>query len=368
MSYPLLPPQRLELIRLVNRLSSTEFGELLFALNPPEGIVPSGEAAQGDRAKALMSWVEGPTGCGLAIFLEMLDAIAPGTFKVQSQFPSSQATSPVTTPSLSDSNLNRASELAITPLLSNPSFSVDLGAGVLLDMVRIPAGCFLMGEPDWKGYHNVNVPQFYMGKYPVTQRQWRTVSRFESVARKLDQSPSRFKGDDLPVERVAWIDAVEFCKRLSKQVDHEYRLPSEAEWEYACRAGTTTAFYFGDNISQELANYTGSDALNFFAGFLSIKTPTEAVGRYPPNSFGLYDMHGNVSELCQDVWHGTYEGAPTDGSAWVEGGNQKLRVHRGGSWGSDPWQCRSAYRANVEIDGRYLYFGFRVCCSVPENS
>ncbi|MEL6382608.1 MAG: formylglycine-generating enzyme family protein [Cyanobacteria bacterium J06626_18] len=149
---------------------------------------------------------------------------------------------------------------------------------------------------------------------------------------------------------MSWYEAIEFCNRLSKYTGREYRLPSEAEWEYACRAGTATPYYFGMTISENQANYDGR-----------YKSTTE-VGRFPPNAFGLHDMHGNVFEWCLDDWHDNYQGAPTDGSAWLADGERK--VIRGGSWLYDPWTCRSAYRLDLNSGDRYNAFGFRVVCAV----
>ncbi|MEM9452270.1 MAG: formylglycine-generating enzyme family protein, partial [Cyanobacteria bacterium P01_E01_bin.6] len=148
---------------------------------------------------------------------------------------------------------------------------------------------------------------------------------------------------------------VEFCKRLSKHINKQYRLPSEAEWEYTCRAGTTTAYSFGDSITKDQASFNEN---------IRQITP---VGNYPPNSFGLYDMHGNVFEWCQDIWHPNYEGAPTNGNAWVTGGDDNSRVLRGGSWVSFPGYCRSAYRLDLNADNRDSAIGFRVVCEAPRT-
>ncbi|MDE5113317.1 MAG: formylglycine-generating enzyme family protein, partial [Trichodesmium sp. St15_bin1_1] len=182
--------------------------------------------------------------------------------------------------------------------------------------------------------HYVNVPEFLMGKYTVTQAQWQAV---------MGNNPSYFKGKNRPVEMVSWNDATKFCKKLSKKMGRDYRLPSEAEWEYACRAGTTTPFYFGETITGELANYRASKTYAHEQKG-EYREQTTPVGQFPPNAFGLYDMHGNVWEFCQDVWHNNYDGAPVDGSAWVNGGDSRLRVYRGGSWIVYSSRCRSALR------------------------
>ncbi|NET32884.1 MAG: formylglycine-generating enzyme family protein [Cyanothece sp. SIO1E1] len=241
------------------------------------------------------------------------------------------------------------------------SFTENLGNGVTLEMVRIPAGSFMMGSPkNEEGRysnegprHQVSVPEFYMGKHQVTQVQWKAVSRLSKVNRALKPDPSGFKGDTLPVECIDWYEAVEFCDRLSNKTRKTYRLPSEAEWEYACRAGTKTRYHFGNEITPELANYEESG-----------KEKTTPVGSYRPNAFGVYDMHGNVWEWCLDHWHDNYQSAPTDGSPWLSSEGSNTRVRRGGSWSYDPWDCRSAYRFSVNPVFSYDHFGFRVVCAV----
>jgi formylglycine-generating enzyme required for sulfatase activity len=231
-------------------------------------------------------------------------------------------------------------------------FVEDLGHGVSLEMIEIPAGTFTMGSPGNEAErfshegppHAVSVPAFAMGKYEVTQAQWREVATLPKVKIDLNPEPSFFKGDDLPVERVSWNDAVEFCARLSRKTGRAYRLPSEAEWEYAARAGTTTPFAFGPTITPEIVNYHGNYPYGSAPkGAYRQKTiPVGSLG--VANAFGLYDLHGNVWEWCQDVWHDNYQGAPTDGSAWLSGGDPSRRVLRGGSWYALGVNCRSALR------------------------
>jgi formylglycine-generating enzyme required for sulfatase activity/uncharacterized caspase-like protein len=249
-------------------------------------------------------------------------------------------------------------------------FAEDLGNGVLLEMVKIRSGTFQMGSPEGQGrkeekpQHSVTVPAFLMGKYPVTQAQWRVVAAFlPQVEIALNPDPAKFKGDNRPVERVSWHQAVEFCQRLSLATGHSYRLPSEAEWEYACRAGTTTEFYFGETITTDLANYDGNRT--YGAGPKGIyRQQTTDVGSFPPNAYGLYDIHGNVWEWCLDHWHRNFREAPTDGSAWVTDGNSDRRLLRGGSWVNDPAHCRAALRNDNLPADRYYSFGFRVVSAV----
>jgi formylglycine-generating enzyme required for sulfatase activity len=187
-----------------------------------------------------------------------------------------------------------------------------------LEMVSIPAGEFLMGSPEGEGSENekpqhfVIVPAFFMGKYPVTQEQWRLIALQKElqVARKLNSEPSHFSGYNKPVQGISWHDAVEFCARLSKMTDKNYRLPSEAEWEYACRAGTNTPFCFGATLTTELANYnsnyiyaSGQQRFEPQGLWRELTTP---VNQFIPNAFGLYDVHGNVSEWCADNRHSNY--------------------------------------------------------------
>ncbi|NET60852.1 MAG: formylglycine-generating enzyme family protein [Symploca sp. SIO2E6] len=253
---------------------------------------------------------------------------------------------------------------------SQAEFFVEgLSNGVTLEMVAIPSGKFMMGSPtsekEREGkespLHEVTVQPFFMGKYPVTQAQWKAVAALPKVNRDLKAEPFRFKGDNLPVEQVFWYDAVEFCARLSKKTERIYRLPSEAEWEYACRAGTTTPFHFGETITSKLANYGGMKTYNSGPKG-EYRGQTTPVGNFQvANAFGLYDMHGNVWEWCADSWHNNYQGAPTDGSAWNNDNDDRLL--RGGSWFSHPARCRSAFRIlydpGVFHDGT---FGFRVVC------
>ncbi|MBD2487435.1 caspase, EACC1-associated type [Aulosira sp. FACHB-615] len=256
-------------------------------------------------------------------------------------------------------------------------FAEKLGNRVILEMVSIPGGTFLMGSPeseegrsdDESPQHNVTVQPFFMGKFPVTQAQWQAIAGFDKVNIDLNPDPSRFKGANRPVECVSWDDAVEFCARLSKKTGKIYRLPSEAEWEYACRAGTTTPFYFGETITTELANYQGTDweysgttyPGNYGQGPKGeYREQTTEVGKFPANPFGLFDMCGNVWEWCQDEWHENYNNAPTDGSAWLSENDNQKRLLRGGSWFYVPRYCRSALRIRFErVNGNYSV-GFRV--------
>jgi formylglycine-generating enzyme required for sulfatase activity len=246
---------------------------------------------------------------------------------------------------------------------------------LVLEMVPIRSGTFFMGsledEPerdDGEGpYHSVTVSPFLMGRYPVTQEQWHAVAKLPQIDRELNANPSHFSGDSHPVEQVSWHDAVEFCARLSLHTGLLYRLPSEEEWEYACRAGTETPFHVGDIITTNVANYNGSSYADGPKG--ERRGETTPVNHFDiANAFGLSDMHGNVFEWCADHWHDNYDGAPTDGSAWLEGSDSSLRVRRGGCWKANSANCRSASRGfNRSVD-RGDHIGFRVVCEVPKEA
>jgi formylglycine-generating enzyme required for sulfatase activity len=247
-----------------------------------------------------------------------------------------------------------------------------LGDNLTLEMVSIPGDTFIMGslpeelehQENESPQHSVTVQPFFMGKYQVTQAQWRFVAQLPQVNRDLEQDPSRFKGDNRPVEQVSWEDAVEFCDRLSQYTGRTYRLPSEAEWEYACRAGTTTPFHFGETITTDLANYDGNSTYGNGVKGVYRKETTEVGSFGVANNFGLYDMHGNVWEWCQDNWHSNYEGAPTDGNAWLDNEESSDRkLLRGGSWLNNARHCRSAFRDRLSRDIRFYFYGFRVVCS-----
>ncbi|MEW6497794.1 MAG: formylglycine-generating enzyme family protein [Cyanobacteriota bacterium] len=256
-------------------------------------------------------------------------------------------------------------------------FTEDLGNGVELEMVAIPEGSFVMGSPEDEPerssnespQHTVTLKSFFLGKYPVTQAQWKAVAALPQVNRELNPDLSSFKGENRPVETVSWYDAIEFCDRLSQKTGRQYRLPSEAEWEYACRAGTTTSFHFGETITPELANYDGE--YTYGAGVKGdYREETTPVGSFGvANAFGLYDMHGNVWEWCADQWHENYEGAPTDGRAWLDENDNynQIRVLRGGSWNNNPRLCRSASRINGDAGYWYDPFGFRVVCAAAKT-
>jgi len=267
--------------------------------------------------------------------------------------------------------------------LSVQFFAERLNDAVEIEMIAIAAGTFMMGSPEDElkrnsseaPQHEVNVAAFFLGKYPITQAQWRAVAALPQINRQLEPDPSTFKGDKLPIEQVSWHDAVEFCDRLSSHTGRDYRLPTEAEWEYACRAGTTTPFHFGETITTDLANYDGTDDPDGkWSGTYGQGPKGECRKETTPvdhfaiaNAFGVCDMHGNVWEWCQDHWHDSYEGAPTDGSAWLSENENDYRVIRGGSWLTNPRNCRSACRYYNTPDNRDLNLGFRVVCSAPRT-
>ncbi|TVP61975.1 MAG: formylglycine-generating enzyme family protein [Leptolyngbya sp. LCM1.Bin17] len=230
-------------------------------------------------------------------------------------------------------------------------------------MMQIPAGTLLMGSPedelerqDREGpQHEVSLASFCMGKYPVTQFQWRFVAGLPPVKLQLNPNPTRFEADTHPVEQISWLEAVEFCGRLSLHTGRPYRLPTEAEWEYACRAGTKTPFHFGETITTNLANYNGADEPHGAYGRGpngENRQTTTSVDQFGiANTFGLCDMHGNVWEWCQDEWCQNYH-----------------RVVRGGSWYCTPQRCRSASRFHFSPAAYHPDLGFRVACSLTSGA
>jgi formylglycine-generating enzyme required for sulfatase activity len=222
---------------------------------------------------------------------------------------------------------------------------------------------------DEKPQHDVTVNCFYIGKYQITQAQWEAV---------MGNNPSHFKGvSALPVECVSWNDAKQFCKKLSKITSKAYRLPSEAEWEYACRAGTTGDYggdldamaWYGNNSglkdidANALWRELRQNVSEYIKRLKENGNKTRSVGGKRPNTFGLHDMHGNVWEWCEDVWHDNYSGAPADGSVWSSGGDPSFRVVRGGSWLINGGSCRSAYRGRSEPGFHDIDLGVRVVVS-----
>ena len=251
-------------------------------------------------------------------------------------------------------------------------FREDLGNGVKLEMVAIPEGRFMMGSPNYEldrdtsegPYHAVDITSFFIGKHEITQLQWRAVSALPKVSQDLHYDPSKFKGATYPVEQISWYEAIEFCARLSQKTGKEYRLPSEAEWEYACRAGTASPFSYGPTLTSQQANYQGQSTYgNGPKGVY--RESTTPVGRFPANEFGLYDMHGNVYEWCLDCWHKNYKDAPLDGSPWMTKKDSDPRVLRGGSWYNKPRYCRAANRSRYTPNNRINDIGFRVAVTIP---
>ncbi len=272
-------------------------------------------------------------------------------------------------------------------------FDEDLTMGMQLEMVEIPGGAFMMGSIgteitdlkneyvhgiekeikaalirrlEWESpQHMVKIPTFYLGKFEITQAQWRAVASLPKVNRDLMSDPSHFKGGNRPVDKISWEEAVEFCERLSQATGRIYRLPTEAEWEYACRAGTNTPFNFGDSIKSDWANYHGkhSFAASPKGVYREQTTPVGSLG--VANAFGLFDMHGNVWEWCADTWHDDYTTAPDDGKTWENGGIMYLKVLRGGSWDSSAGECRSNSRNRMTSTIQLNNIGFRVVLEAP---
>jgi eukaryotic-like serine/threonine-protein kinase len=270
-----------------------------------------------------------------------------------------------TTIQLTSVKLNDRGEVIDAPPSQAQIFQVDLGNGVSLSMVKIPSGKFLMGspkteegcQPQEQPQHIVEIPEFYLGQTQVTQAQWAAIFPDKAV---------KYSGNgQLPVHSIHWLDAIEFCDRLSKKTGHQYRLPSESEWEYACRGKTTTPFAYGDSLASSVVNHNGEHpyAQAPKGIFRQKATP---VATFAPNLYGLYDLHGNLWEWCLDEWFDSYHGAPTDGSPRgniTARDGQQLRVVRGGSWFSHARICRAASRAGLFALFKHDFYGMRVVCT-----
>ncbi|HGG61190.1 MAG TPA: formylglycine-generating enzyme family protein [Gammaproteobacteria bacterium] len=230
-------------------------------------------------------------------------------------------------------------------------------------MVMLPPGRFIMGSPegefgsfnDEKPQHEVSIDYaFAIGRYPVTFSNYDLFA--QETGRELPYDEGWGRGIR-PVINVSFNDALAYCEWLSEQTGREYRLPSEAEWEYAARAGTTTAYWWGDKLGQD---HTVCES----CGSRWDDDRTAPVGHFKPNPFGLHDMLGNTWEWCPDHWHDNYDGAPVDGSVWTDDNNEKPRVLRGGSWLNNPVSVRSAVRSNFHPHMKVNIIGFRVCATL----
>ncbi len=259
-----------------------------------------------------------------------------------------------------------------TERITVSGYELELAECIAITMVQIPAGSFQMGSPateaeretDEGPQHRVQLQSFFLGQTPVTQAQWQEVASWPRVEMMLNPNPAFFKGANRPVEQVSWQQAMEFCRRLSRRTKLFYTLPSEAQWEYACRASTTSPFAFGDTLTPDLSNYNGNYTYESGPNG-QFRQETTEVGSFAANAWGLQDMHGNVWEWCLDHWHDDYRGAPSDGSAWVDGGESSFRLLRGGSWSNYPRHCRSACRIGGRLDARNGLVGFRLCRFPP---
>lgn len=277
-------------------------------------------------------------------------------------------------------------------------FTEDLGSANSLDMIAIPGGSFTMGSPDSEPerlpnegpQHHVTLASFFISAAPITQAQWLAVvmAHPAKLQYDLNPSPSSFHGIDLPVESITWYQAAEYCRRLSAITGRDYRLPSEAQWEYCCRAGSSDPFNVGPTITSDLANYCGTGGavcgnsdgnsiasddyggVKYGSGAYGqgpvgiFRGTTTRAGTFPRNRFGAYDMHGNVWEFCLDIATTTYDIVPRDGSAYLAGPAGSNRILRGGSWSHNPAICRSAFRDSIEPDnpGWQGRIGMRVVC------
>jgi formylglycine-generating enzyme required for sulfatase activity len=274
-------------------------------------------------------------------------------------------------------------------------FNQKLANGIDLAMVEIPGGKFPMGKSQdeleqtkkkhgrglekeikerlferlpWETpARDVQISGFYLSRYEINQAQWRAVASMPKVRIDLMSDPSHFKGGNRPVEHVSWEEAVEFCERLSRATGRKYRLPTEAEWEYSCRAGTTSPYHLGDAVTPEWVNYHGRFPYAQASRGVYRQQTVPVGSLAAPNAFGLYDMHGNVWEWCLDSWHNNYISAPATGDSWEEDGISYLKVIRGGAWDSSAGECRVTSRNKLTSTLRLNNIGFRVVAEVNEK-
>ena len=297
------------------------------------------------------------------------------------QQPGFNLTSSLSSQSAQNSSVKQSESAKDTSSKSSSQILTEtLPGNIKLEMVKIPAGSFTMGSDEYddeKPKHQVKLQEFYLGKYPVTQEQ------YESV---MGNNPSNFQDNPKnPVEQVSWEDAQEFCQKLNQLTGKKYRLPTEAEWEYACRAGTQTRYYFGDDQSllKEYAWYgdnSGDSFLdtikmwdadpnweNYYKKLMDNNCKTHPVGEKKLNNWGLYDMSGNVWEWCEDPWHDSYANKPenikNNGNTIWSSSDISFRVLRGGSWNNNSRNCRSANRNRNNADVRNNNIGFRLAVS-----
>ncbi len=321
-------------------------------------------------------WRPGLIACSLALVVgvSVWRPLSPRQAAPQAVPPTSPSTSPPTValrPVMFETvTLDERGRPHARRMLEAPSFLQELEDGIAIELVLIPAGSFDMGSPanepnrddDEGPQRRVFVAPFYLGRLEVTQEQWRVVTSWPAIDRDLPASPSHFKGLARPVENVSWYEATEFCNRLKKRSGRAYRLPSEAEWEYAARAHTQTPFTFGETLTSQIANYNASVAYRR-APRGRFRQATTVGGSFAfANAFGLHDIHGNVWEWTADPWHDSYVGAPSDARPWHTRGNDGLRVLRGGAWRTEPRHCRVAARGYARPAERNAYMGFRVAC------
>ncbi|HWT01656.1 MAG TPA: SUMF1/EgtB/PvdO family nonheme iron enzyme [Pyrinomonadaceae bacterium] len=324
---------------------------------PPEKIVPSSSAGSPVVAtKARLSRRTILLALGLVALtgLFIFSILTLYNLNTGGQTSGNSSQSSVDNLAQKDSNTKMASAPTAGPPVVDPW---------RMEFVYVPADSFIMGseKADYeKPVHLVTIPNgFYIGRYEVTQEQWQAV---------MGGNPSGFKNcDQCPVENVTWNEVQEFVRRLNARGSSlRYRLPTESEWEYACRAGATTEFAFGDSLSSEQANFDGNAPYGGAAKGVN-RQQTMPVGYFQRNEWGLYDMHGNVREWCQDAYRAGYEGAPADGSARAPDGKNKRRVVRGGSWRNPGDSLRSAARDHFEQDNRSPQLGFRLVAERRSN-
>ena len=323
-----------------------------------------------DLARRLWMQILSMDGTDYEAILE-IERLAVERYLASLPIPQNRVTEMVNSPELSLKQVNVKTVEERQKITASQPLNIDLGNGVTLELVKVPAGKFKMGSDEHaseKPIHEVQLKEFLIAKYAVTNAQWQAVMKAKGSANK----DKKFQGNLQPVVGVSWHEARAFCQNLLKQTGREVRLPTEAEWEYACHAGTTIPFAFGKTVTPDQVNYNGNHPYGD-APKGKHREVTVNVDSFQPNAWGIYQMHGNVWEWCLDEWHNSYADKPENlkkqgNQAWgdlnVDDNDNCSHLLRGGSWSSGAFMCRSANRIRNDAGSRSIYIGFRVVVSV----
>ena len=366
----LTPPLHRHLLRLAENVHSLLTGQRI----EPQRVIPGNQTIA--QIRSATKWIL-PAALLLTIFTFVVAFLIYRAIVPSARFETFQFTAAtIDSSGVMKGGMQREGRL----------FREDLGSNESLEMVELPSGNFWMGSSETefsqvvKELQRVGLPllqakevaqaetpqgqvqvvSFFLSRLEITQAQWAEVADWPQVKIELNSEPSFFRGKDRPVEQITWEEAIEFCDRLSARTGRPYRLPSEGEWEFACRAGTLTPFHFGETISPTIANFDATSPWGRTLSGVRRQQTFDSGSTDAANGFGLLDMHGNVQEWCMDPWHPNYKGSPSGASVWETHGDPQYRVVRGGSYSSAAAFCRSSSRTRKEFTRRFSDTGFRV--------